>query len=301
MEMNHASGIFFAVLALGAWTALSFCIRMALRGAPLLRTTATVSTCNAILMVPVALLIMPLSAFQPARSETLFYIVALGLCMVATSRLTYFFAIRRIGPSRALPLATSTPIFTAFIAAAWVDEPLTLIMMLGLVLLAAGVTSAVRAEPSQDANLPDSSRERRLGWISAGVTVVIWSVSGVTMKVIAMDIPPLATAAMIIWFGVPFSWLIAFAGRRKETGESIPRASWPWIGAAACCQTVAIPSFVSAVHFTYAVNASSITALQPLLALVVAHIFVREAENITWRLVAGALLTVCGTLVVVLG
>jgi DME family drug/metabolite transporter len=274
---------------------------MALRGAPLLRTTATVSTCNAILMVPVALLIMPLSAFQPSRSVTLFYIVALGLCMVAASRLTHYFAIRRIGPSRTLPLATSTPIITAFIAWAWVGEPLTLIMMLGLVLLFAGVTSAVRAEPSQDANLPDSSRERRLGWISAGVTAVIWSVAGVTMKVIASDIPPFATAALIIWFGIPFSWLIAFAGRRNETGEAIPRASWPWIGAAACCQTVAIPSFVSAVHFTYAVNASSITALQPLLALIVAHIFVREAENITWRLVAGALLTVCGTLVVVLG
>ncbi len=301
MEMNHASGIFFAVLALSAWTALTFCIRVALRGAPLLRTTATVSTCNAILMVPVALSIMPLSAFRPSRGETLFFIVALGFFMVATSRLTYYFAIRRIGPSRAIPLASSTPIITAFIAAAWVSEPLTLIMMLGLALLIGGVTSAVRAEPSQDANLPDSSRERMLGWISAGVTVCIWSVSGVTMKVIAMDIPPLASAAMIIWFGFPFSWLIAFAGRRKEAGETIPRASWPWIGAAACCQTVAVPSFVSAVHFTYAVNASSITALQPLLVLLVAHIFVREAENITWRLVAGALLTVCGTLVVVLG
>ncbi len=84
MEMNHASGIFFAVLALSAWTALSFCIRMALRGAPLLRTTATVSTFNAILIIPFALLIMPLSAFRPAQSETLFFIVALGLFIVAT-------------------------------------------------------------------------------------------------------------------------------------------------------------------------------------------------------------------------
>ncbi|MEE9240503.1 MAG: DMT family transporter [bacterium] len=300
MELVHAKGILFAVFALLAWTLLSFCIRKAMQGAPLLRTTATISSCNALLMIPVAFTFMPLSAFQPSRTETLFFIVALSLFMIAMSRLTYYFAIRRIGPSRALPVATSTPIITAFIAAAWVGEPVTLRMMAGLALLAVGVTAAVRAEPSQDKNLPTSSKARLLGWIAAGITVCIWSVSGVTMKVIALDVPPLAAAAMIIWLGVPFTWMVAFLGRGTEAGGRVPRASWKWIGASACCQTVAVPSFVSAVHYTFAVNASAITALQPLLALIIAHAFVREAENITVRLVAGAFMTVCGTIVVLL-
>ena len=300
MENTHALGMFFAVLALFAWAGLSFCVRSAMRDAPLLRTTATISTANALIMIPVAFSLMPLSAFRPAQGEKIYYIVALGLFIVAGSRLTYYFAIRRIGPSRTLPVATSTPIITAFIAAAWVGEPLTLNMLIGLALLAGGVTLAVGADPSQDANLPDSSRARMLGWMMAGVTVCLWSVSGVTMKVVSSDVPPLAAAAMIIWCGVPFSWLIALAGSKGEAGRWIPRASWRWIAASACCQTVAVPSFVSAVHYTYAVNASAITALQPLIALIVAHLFVREAENITWRLVAGALMTVCGTLVVIL-
>jgi drug/metabolite transporter (DMT)-like permease len=300
METTHATGMMFAGLALLAWTALSFCIRMAMKDAPLLRTTATISSCNALLMIPVSFLFLPLSAFQPSRESTWYYIVALGLFMVTGSRLAYYFAIRRIGPSRALPVATSTPIITAFIAAAWVGEPVTLLMMLGLVLLAAGVISAVRAEPSQDANLPTSANARLLGWIAAGVTVVIWSASGVTMKVVSLDISPLAGGALIVWCGVPFAWLAALMGTKAEAGRWIPRASWPWIAAGACCQTVAVPSFISAVHYTYAVNASSITALQPILALIVAQIFVREAENITSRLVAGACMTVCGTLVVIL-
>ncbi len=300
MESTHALGMFFAMLALFAWTGLSFCVRSAMRDAPLLRTTATISTANALIMIPVAFFLMPLSAFRPALSMTIYYIVALGLFMVAGSRLTYYFAIRRIGPSRTLPVATSTPIITAFIAAAWVGEPLTLKMMIGLVLLAAGVIFAVRADPSQDANLPDSSRARMGGWIMAGITVCIWSVSGVAMKVVSSDVPPVAAAVMIVWVGVGFSWMIALAGSKAEAGRWVPRANWRWIAAAACCQTVAIPSFVSAVHYTYAVNASAITALQPLIALVVAHLFVREAENITWRLVAGVLMTVCGTLVVIL-
>lgn len=290
----------FAGVALFAWTALSFCIRMALRDAPLLRTTATISSVNGLLMIPVAFSIMPLSAFQSSRSETIYFMAALGLFMVGAGRLTYYFAIRRIGPSRALPVATSTPIITAFIASAWVNEPVTQQMLFGLVLLAGGLTAAVRAEPSQDANLPSAPTARLLGWAAAGVTVFIWSISGVTMKVVASDVPPLAAAAMVVWAGVPFTWLIALAGSKAEAGRWMPRASWPWIGAAACCQTVAVPSFFSAVHYTYAVNASSITALQPLLALIVAHIFVREAENITWRLVAGAGMTVAGTMVVIL-
>ena len=83
--------------------------------------------------------------------------------MIATSRLTYYFAIWRIGPSRAIPVAASTPVITAFIAAAWVGEPVTIRMMIGLVLLAAGVTAAIRAKPSKDKNLPTSSKERLLG------------------------------------------------------------------------------------------------------------------------------------------
>lgn len=300
MENTHNLGMFFAVMALFAWTALSFCIRMALRDSPLLRTTAMISSLNGLLMIPVAFFVMPFSAFYPSRSETVYFMVALGLFMVATGRLTYYFSIRRIGPNRALPVATSTPIITAFIASAWVNEPVTPQMLFGLVLLAAGVTAAVRAEPSQDASLPTSPNARLLGWVAAGITVFIWSFSGVTMKVVASDVLPLAAAAIIIWAGVPFTWLVALAGSKAEAGRWIPKASWPWVGAAACCQTLAVPSFISAVHFTYAVNASSITAIQPLLALIVAHIFVREAENITWRLVLGASMTVAGTLVVVL-
>ena len=297
--------MFFAMLALFAWTGLSFCVRSAMRDAPLLRTTATITSVNALFLLPVVLLsvafsFMPLSAFRPERTETIFFILALGLCMVATSRLTYYFAIRRIGPSRALPVATSTPIITAFVAAAWVGEPVTIRMVLGLILLAGGINFAMRADPSQDANMSTASRDRTLGWVSAGITVFIWSVSGVAMKVVASDVPPLAAAAMIIWSGVVFTWLIAMAGTKTEAGQKVPRASWPWIAASAVCQTVAVPSFVSAMHFTFAVNASSITALQPLLALIVAHFFVSEAENITWQLVAGAAMTVCGTLVVLL-
>ena len=108
------------------------------------------------------------------------------------------------------------------------------------------------------------------------------------VALIILGIVAAVAAAIIIWAGVPFTWLVALAGSKAEAGRWIPKASWPWVGAAACCQTLAVPSFVSAVHFTYAVNASSITAIQPLLALIVAHIFVREAENITWRLVGGA-------------
>ena len=97
----------FAGFALLAWTALSFCVRKAMQGAPLLRTTASISSCNALLMIPVAFAFLPLSAFRPERSETFLYIVALALLMVATSRLTYYFAIRRIGPSREVAIIRS--------------------------------------------------------------------------------------------------------------------------------------------------------------------------------------------------
>ena len=61
----------FAGFALLAWTALSFCVRKAMQGAPLLRTTASISSCNALLMIPVAFALLLLQGIAKLLRDIL--------------------------------------------------------------------------------------------------------------------------------------------------------------------------------------------------------------------------------------
>ncbi|MBI3025972.1 MAG: DMT family transporter [Candidatus Tectomicrobia bacterium] len=296
----HATGLMFAAFALLAWSSLSFFIRAAMKGAPLLQATATTTTCNAILMIPVVWWLLPAPALRPSKPGTYLLLVLIAFFMIALSRLTYYFAIRRIGPSRSIPVAANTPAVTALLAALFLGEPLSPRIFVGLALFAAGVTIVVRAGPSGAAGGAASRRDMILGYLAAGVTTFIWSSTGVMMKAAGKDMPPMAVAAVAIWMGAPMAWLIAWKFEPGLSPGRIPAGNWRWVLCAAVCQTVAIPSYSIAMGHTLAVNVSSITSLQPLLVILLAHLFLRDAENVTWRLALGSGMTVAGTLTVVL-
>ena len=84
----------------------------------------------------------------------------------------------------------------------------------------------------------------------------------------------------------------------KGAAGRIPRGNWKWMACTAVFQTVAIPSYSNALARTLAVNVTSITALQPLLVILGSHLFLRGVENLTGKLVLGALLTVAGTILI---
>ena len=298
---THAAGLLFAVSALLSWGSLSFFIRLAMKGAPLLRTTAATSTLNGAFIAVLVFLTLPASAFAPKLERTWALLPITGFFMIAVSRLTYYYAIRRIGPSRTIPIAASTPAVTALLAAAFLGEPFTVPIFLGLLCLMAGITTVVRAAPA----LPNAAsglarRDVLRGYLSAGLTTLNWSASGVMLKAIALDVNPLAASALVIWIGCGFAWGLALAFGPKGEGGKIPRASWKWMLVAALCQTIAIPSYGSALARTYAVNVSAITSVQPLLVILGSHLFLRETENVTGRLVLGAAVTVAGTILILM-
>lgn len=299
---THALGLLFAVSALLSWGSLSFFIRLAMKNAPLLKTTAATSTLNGAFVALLVFSTLPLSAFQPHLAKTWALIPITGFFMITISRLTYYYAIRRIGPSRTIPIAASTPAVTALLAAAFLDEPFTVPIFLGLLCLMAGLTVVVRSAPAQANPAAGLARGSVVaGYVSAGLTTLNWSASGVMLKTIALDVNALAASAWVIWVGIACAWPLAFAfGPKGESGR-IPRASWKWMLIAALCQTIAIPSYSNALAHTYAVNVSSVTSIQPLLVILGSHLFLRETENVTPRLVLGAVMTVFGTILILSG
>ena len=296
---THVVGLLFAASALLSWASLSFFVRMAMKNAPLLRTTAAISTLNGVFVFVLIFFTLPVSAFQPGSTRTWVLLPVTGFFMITISRLTYYYAIRRIGPSRTIPIAASTPAVTAILATIFLGEPFTTPIVLGLLCLIVGLSMVVRSEPAQ-AN-PEIGLTRKntvKGYISAGLTTLNWSASGVMVRTITLDMNALAASALLIWIGLAFAWVLAVGFRARETAGKIPKASWKWMLLAAVCQTIAVPSFSNAMARTYAVGVTSITSVQPLLVIMGSHLFLRESENITGKLVLGALMTVMGTVLI---
>jgi uncharacterized membrane protein len=72
-----------------------------------------------------------------------------------------------------------------------------------------------------------------------------------------------------------------------------------WLFAGALINSAAILSFFSALNVGTVVRVEPLVACNPLLTILWASIFLRQLETLSWRVVAGALVTVAGTVLVV--
>jgi drug/metabolite transporter (DMT)-like permease len=294
---SHALGVLYATFASLAWVIFSFTMKTALRGAPVLRAAAAVNGMNAVFVTIIALFFVPPAAFIPARSESLIYLALAGLLHIGLARIFFYTAIQRLGPNRALPLAMSYPIVTAAAAAYMLGESVSVRIFIGLIFLLAGITLIVRAAPPGESREESSSASwRLLGWGSAVVTSLLWGIAAVFFKKAALEIPPIVVAAGVLWVGFAVTFLLS---RGMEPHAKLTSQTLRWLAISAALQAIAIPFYTLAFTLTLAVRVTAIISAQPLFAIPIAWLFMRESENIIPRLIAGAALTVGGTILVI--
>ncbi len=223
---SHALGILYATTASLAWVAFSFTMKTALTDAPVLRAAAAVNGLNACFVTIIALFLVPPAAFVPARPEALIYLFLAGVLHIGLARIFFYTAIQRLGPNRAVPLAMSYPIVTAVTAAFALGESVSLQIFAGLLLLLAGITLIVRAAPSHEIRKAPSASWKLLGWACAGVTSLLWGVAAVFFKKAALEIPPIAVAAGVLWVGFGVTFAIS---RAMEPGKSLSARMLRWL------------------------------------------------------------------------
>ena len=275
-------------------------IKRALMNAPVLKVTAAVTTVNAAMVTIIAIGFISIDDFRGVTKATLAFALLAGFLHIGISRSFYYRAIHRIGPNRSIPIALTYPAITAVAAAFTLGETPTLSIFIGLAILLVGITLIVQAEPSRE---PEGetrgARWKLFGWISAGVTSLLWGVAAIFFKKASLNLHPLATAAIALWVGAATALLLMTLSRGEESRGPIPASAWRWIFAAAVCQSIAVPFYNFAFVHTLAVRVTALISAQPLIVLVLGWLFLREMENITPRLVLGALLTVIGTIFVI--
>ncbi len=299
--VSHIIGILFAIVTTISWAGASFCIKPALRHVAVPKATATMTIFNASMVSLVTLLFVPLAAFRSAKPETWVFVFLAGALHFGVSRIFMNAAIHRIGPNRTIPVANSFPLVTAFLATFALREPLTARILLGLALLLMGMTLVVRARPAIDeAGHPATTSRSISGWVFACSTSLLMGVSAVFFKNASLDLPPLVVSTLALWVGTGIAWLIVGATKKQTPRKPIPHRAWGWIIASAVCQSIAIPFYNSAFTYTFAVHVTALASAQPLIAIPMGLIFMRDAENITPQLMGGVVLAVGGTLLVII-
>jgi drug/metabolite transporter (DMT)-like permease len=208
-------------------------------------------------------------------------------------------AIAMIGASRAVPVA-SQPDFALGIGVAFLGERPNLLVSLGTPMIVCGLVLVFLAESTT------SSKERiltikTLGYLLAIGAAASFASRDVISRHVVSDVAhPLVAAGFALAIG-GFMLLIVVHRDVANSLRGLPGRYIVICGLAGICQGLAVASLFQALSQAPVTVVSPINASNPLITLVLAHLFLRRLESINLLLVLGTLLSVGGVVLVVLG
>ncbi len=247
-----------------------------------LGTSTVIFWTLAILFAPLSLLANPAVGF----------FIAGGFFAPAIGQTLGYIGMERIGVARSSPIVNTSPMFSSIFAVLLLGEVWLAQNILGPCLVILGVVILSTSRPA-------SGEWNKKDVIYPLAAALAFGISTTFRKTGLMSIPvPLLAAAVTV--GTAFFVLLAivgFMGGREIL--SFNRRSSSWLFAGALINSGAILSFFSALNVGTVVRVEPLVACNPLLTILWASIFLRQFETLSWRVVAGALVTVSGTVLVV--
>jgi drug/metabolite transporter (DMT)-like permease len=238
------------------------------------------------------LLLMAFIPLSELRAPGVGYFVAGGIFAPAIGQTLGYIGMERLGVARSSPIVNTSPIFSSILAVIFLGEVWVMQNIVGtcLVILGVIVLSSRNAGDGhwriKDLVYPllaalafgISSNLRK-----AGLTAVSQPLLGAAVT--------LGTAFLVLLIIVQLR-----GGRRalKWDGQS-----GRWLFAGALVNTGALLSFFAALNLGQVVRVEPLVACNPLLSILWTGIFLRSIERLSGRIVAGALVTVAGTMLVV--
>lgn len=233
---------------------------------------------------------VPLSAL--ANPALLIFVVA-GIFAPGIGRTLSYVGIEKIGVSRSVPIANSSPIFASvfaviFLAEAWVPQNIA-----GTLLVIGGVVLLSVSKPAQ-------GEWRKLDVIYPLVGAVAFGASSILRKAgLGVVNIPLLAASVTAATAALFSFgLLQIQGGRQAF--KLTRRSAAWLFSAGVFNTTAMLSVFFALSHGKVVIVEPLVSANPVTTLLLTAIFLRDVESIGWRVILGAALTVTGTILVVL-
>jgi len=265
-----------------------------------------VSLFFSLLFSAIMVLLFAFSDISSIPQAAFLWIVGLGLLNYLGGRSQNFLAVNLIGASRASLFVASQAPFAALFAVAFIGESMHVLVGLGT----AGVVSGLIF--ASGTSILEGWRGDKifvLGYLMALGAGASYGATNVMAKqtLEVFDSPLVITTLSMVVGIVVLAPLVgvstAQSGVHRETGQGVSKNLWSlrWVALAGIASGIAVISLYFAVQRTDVVVISPIVSSSPLITLLLSHLFLARLEQVTRRLVFGAMLTVGGVVLVVLG
>ncbi|ADD06240.1 DMT superfamily transport protein [Natrialba magadii ATCC 43099] len=291
---ESALGVGLAVAGALAFAGQFLCVRLGVHDGDVTDAVLVVLLCNVVLVGFPVLVLYPPPYTGLYTQTSLASFAAAGLVGMFVARLLMFKSTDEIGASLTSPIVASNVLFATVFAVVLLDEQLTPVHLLGIVLVVAGlavVSWETAATTARDRSLRETGVTLLL---PLGAAVCI----GLEPIFVSVGLAE-GTAVLPGLVAMAGSATIGFVGYQLWTGSlrRIPlrdRATF-WYVAAGVSTTVAFVAYFAALEIAPVVVVMPLLQLTPLFVVVLSALFLpTRLEHVSWRVGVAAVIVVLG-------
>ena len=242
-------------------------------------------------------LVFALSDIRALPPIAFLWFLGLGALSFLGGRAQNYTAINLIGAARSTPIVGTSALFAAVFAITITGERPHLLILLGTVCVVAGLVIATGDSMRQSWR---GDRKSMMGYILALGAGASYGATNVMAKELIQEYgSPLMVAALGLLFGIII--LLPLAGRSSIERLRGTRAGLGFVVFSGLAATTGLIAFNFAVQRARVVVVSPIAAVNPLVTVLLAQIFLSQLEQVTRRVFLGTVLTVLGVVLVIVG
>ncbi len=291
--------VLFALAAAGSFAGVAICATRGLRNNSLVTALLVSLPVGACVTGSFMLLNMP----TQASIGVVGIFVAAGILGEGVGRTSFIAAVGRIGPSTATPIQTATyPVFALLGGVILFSEAVTLWRMVGAASIAAGIWALVGGKPSVGFSAGAEGRSRRWRWayLLPVLGGLAFAGSDLIRKLGLSESPYPAFGAAVGAGAMTLVWGLLALTIPPIRKQVILAHGWQWFLPAGLLAGIGVLSVFNALDTGEISVVGPIIMAQPLIVVALSFLFLRDIEKVTWRITAGAALTVLGVIMLAL-
>lgn len=218
------------------------------------------------------------------------WVAAGGICTPGLFTLLFMFGIAKIGVSRAAPIKGCSPVFAAALAIAFLGEQPRWYGLAGVLLVVAGIVLLSSGKTH--------GRWRRVDALWPVGAAAVSGLGAVFWRMGLEKFPDPSTGAIVGMLAA----LVTVGGYAVTfmRGEILGgfRRAWRPLLLMGVASSLGAYSYAGALQRGEVYRVTSLIQTSPLITVLFALLLLRRAEHITWRIPAGAVVTVAGAILV---
>jgi drug/metabolite transporter, DME family len=207
-------------------------------------------------------------------------------------RLFTYTGIAKIGAARSYALRASAPLFSAVLAIAFLGEKTTPPIAAGTLAIVGGIFLTSW-----------ESGGKRVRWLDLALPVCAAMLAGIAQPIrrhaLGIANEPLFFAAIV--GAISLVWYVMYLALPSTEKPVWNRRSLVPFISAGLFETLGIWLSIAALSQGTVVVVTPLLSTSPVWVLLISAIFLRHLERVTWKIVAGTLAVVAGTMIIALG